>query len=216
MFTLAPFAQKQILDQQKIICNNTRYGVCVALCDHWLALVREGGTTAEARMAQLAEPGRFAKVMGHQRIYQHLRNRDGRATARKAVGAQVGIVYDRGEKTSITERSFGAEQHPKVLVLGVDALQACLREDLRGFFQGATWTLRFRGGGGHAIAGFCSLRSPTNNFHVQHLHIFDPNLGEYEGGWGDLLGMLGALMGPQGIYHDVVEIHRTGVGDIQS
>jgi hypothetical protein len=74
---------------------------------------------------------------------------------------------------------------------------------------GATWTLRFFDGTGHAIAGFYGMFSPTGNIHHPRLFLFDPNIGEYRGDLSDLDAMLRDLLTRFPIYLTVVEVRRT-------
>ncbi len=175
-----------------------RNGVCVALCDHWLNIIkRHPDLPSVNRMRMLAQ--RIPEALRHQQMYGQLRDAVGRNQARREVGAGLGLNYE--EQTTIM-RAF----------VGMAGIRAKLAADLGRIGAAATWSMRFAGGGGHAIAGFRGLASITANMHRASIHIFDPNIGEYTGELTDLDAILSDLFGRFPLYATVNEVHRTSEG----
>jgi hypothetical protein len=196
MFTLSPFSQDAHLHAVKDPV--LRNGVCVALCDYWLNIVkRYPDLPSVNRMRMLAQ--RIPEALRHQKAYGQLRGAVGRNEARRQVGAGLGLNYE--EQTTIM-RAF----------VGMAGIRARLATDLDRTGAAATWSLRFAGGGGHAIAGFRGLIRVTGNMHRASVHIFDPNIGEYAGELTDLDAILADLFGKFALYRTVNEVHRTSEG----
>jgi hypothetical protein len=193
MFQLEPFSQSALLRNETD--PDIRNGVCVALCDHWLVEVRRhGNDLPRQRLASLA--GMFAQIAQYQKQYGQQRAQQGPTQARRAMGQQLG--HDFREHTTVMPAMVGAV-----------GLRQRLAADLAGMGVGATWTLRFADGTGHAIAGFYGMFTRTGNIHQPRLFLFDPNIGEYRGGLEDLDAMLRDLLTRFPIYLTVVEVRRT-------
>jgi hypothetical protein len=193
MFQLANFSQSALLKNEPD--PEIRKGVCVALCDHWLAEIRARGNDPPAqRLARLA--GLMPAVIQYQRQYGQQRAQQGPTEARRAMGKQLG--HDFREHTTIMPAMVGAA-----------GLRQRLAADLAGFGVGATWSLRFPDGTGHAIAGFYGMFTRLGKIHEPRLFLFDPNIGEYKGELSDLDAMLKDLLTRFPIYQMVVEVRRT-------
>jgi len=174
-----------------------RGGICVALCDAWLALIRgHTARTPSERMDQLRITAPSA--MSYQRDYLTARDTQGREAARAQVGARLGHRFE--ERTVVTES-----------IVGKAGIRATMARDLSEFGAAACWTMEMPGVGRHAIAGYRGLLSMMSNVHAASLHIFDPNLGEYVGGLGELDLILQDLFGRIPMYGLVSELNRTRV-----
>lgn len=193
MSTLTDFSQGTLL-RNTVTDPLTRNGICVALCDYWLKLIKTSPSESPAdRLLKLR--AYFIRAMQHQRLYSGLRSQHGREEARRQVGAQLGLNYS--DQTMIL-RTF----------VGMGGIKQKLGQDLSRIGAAATWTLRFADGGGHAIAGFCGL-SGQPPIMRHRLHIFDPNIGEYEGTVQELNDMLDHLFRAFPMYATVTGVHRT-------
>jgi hypothetical protein len=193
MFQLEPFSQSVLLRHESD--PDIRNGVCVALCDYWLADIRaRGNDPASRRLARLA--GRMPAVGQYQKQYGQQRAQQGPTQARRDMGKQLG--HDYREHTTIMPAMVGAV-----------GLRQRLAADLARAGIGATWTLRFADGTGHAIAGFYGIVSPTEKLHYFRLFLFDPNIGEYTGELRDLDSMLKDLLTRFPLYLTVTEVRRT-------
>ncbi len=193
MFTLAPFSQSALLRNETD--PDIRGGVCVALCDYWLADIKSRSNDAPRdRLNRLA--GNYPTVAQYQKQYGQQRAQHGPQQARKQMAQQLGHDY---------------HQHTTIMpaLIGAAGMRQRLAADLAGLGVAATWSLRFMDDTGHAIAGFYGMVSPLENMHRFQLHLFDPNIGEYVGGQRDLDNMLNDLLNRFPLYQTVVEIRRT-------
>jgi hypothetical protein len=193
MFQLTPFSQGALLRAAQVQ-GSARHGVCVAMCDHWIALLRRDNREAPVLRLQKLHAA-LPRIIDYQNQYGELRAQLGRDAARAQVAAGVGIDYE--QQTTVLK-----------LFVGVEGLRSRLAEDLKRFGAAATWSMRFQGGGGHAIAGFCNIAGQEPIHHMQ-MHVFDPNIGEYVGDLGDLDGILTDLFGRFPLYATTTEVHRT-------
>ena len=195
MSTLTSFSQGALLSNTT---TNplTQHGICVALCDYWLTLIKNDPDAAPSdRLQQLQQY--VPQAMNHQRTYARLRQQHGREEARRQVGAPLGLQYD-GQTMVMKE------------FLGMSGIRHKLAADLRTVGSAVTWTLRFADGSGHAIAGFCGL-SGQQPILKYRLRLFDPNIGEYEGTLQELDVMLDNLL-RHPMYRTVTGVHRTSEG----
>lgn len=191
-FTLTSFQQGNYLDGSD---PETRGGVCVALCDLWLeTLFQAPGAAPRFRLQALAVD--FGRAESHQRRYGRLRKALGRDDARRHMGARVGIDYE--EQTLVDMK----------LHRGRAGMVQKMSEDLRTPGAAATWSMRFSGGGGHAIAGF-SLIEPRPYGLDTKLHIFDPNIGEYIGSPGGCAEIVDDMVRKIPLYATTAIFHRT-------
>lgn len=196
MFSLQPFSQNKLLSG--VPDPVARQGVCVALCDLWLRSIK--GNSAQSPAARMsALGGGIQAAIAHQKQYAADRAQLGRFPARAAAGRRVGLDYE--EQTTIVRAS-----------VGTGGILAKMSADLRGIGAAATWSLRFSGGGGHALAGFCGVTSLTPNMHRQELFVFDPNIGEYKGELSDLSVMLKDIFARVPLYGTVAEVARISAG----
>jgi hypothetical protein len=193
MFQLEGFSQAALLQNETD--PEIRNGVCVALCDHWLADIRSRpNDSPRDRLRRLAN--NMPSVTQYQKQYGQQRAQQGPQQARKAMGKQLG--HDFQQHTTVMPRMVGAA-----------GLRQRLAADLAKVGVGATWTLRFPDDTGHAIAGFYGMVSQTENMHQLMLYLWDPNIGEYRGGLRDLDTMLQDLLSRFPVYLTVVEVRRT-------
>jgi hypothetical protein len=196
MFTLAPFSQDVHLRSVKDPV--LRNGVCVALCDHWLTIIKRFRDLPPVnRMRMLAQ--RIPEAFRHQQAYALRRAAVGRDAARREAGARLGLDYEA--QTTVMRAC-----------VGMVGIRARLAADLGRIGAAATWSMRFAGGGGHAIAGFRGLVPVSGNVHRVSIHVFDPNIGEYAGELGELDAILADLFGRFPLYATVNEVHRTTEG----
>lgn len=196
MATHTPFSQADLLSRT-VTDPLTRNGICVALCDYWLAMLKRSPDEAPAdRLAQLERY--LPLAMQHQRTYSQDRARLGRSPARHQAGASVGLQY--ADQTMLMR-----------LHIGLNGIREVLRRDLSKPGAAATWSLRFSGGGGHALAGFCGLsgHAPVYQF---RLHVFDPNYGELVGTLQEMDAMLQTLFDAFPLYRTTLHVHRTSEG----
>lgn len=195
MFTVESFSQGQLLS--RIPDPSARGGVCVALCDFWLQSIKgdrpANPTSPRARLGALA--GRLNEAIAHQDLYGRRRAQIGRFPARAEAGRRVGLDYE--EQTTIVRAS-----------VGMSGVLAKMSADLKNIGAGATWSLRFSNGEGHALAGFSGLISVTNTIHRRQLYIFDPNIGEYTGTILDFADILKDIFKHDPLYMTVVEVSR--------
>jgi hypothetical protein len=195
MFQLAGFSQAHLLQNETD--PDLRNGVCVALCDHWLNDIKARTDDAPAnRLNRVA--GNYPSVAQYQKQYGQQRAQQGPEQARKAMGKQLG--HDFQQHTTIVP-----------MLIGPAGIRQRLAADLGKPGVGATWTLRFMDGTGHAIAGYFGMTSKTGNIHTLSLHVFDPNIGEYFGAERDLENMLNDLLNRFPLYQTVIEVRRTTV-----
>ena len=193
MFQLAGFSQAHLLVNETD--PDLKNGVCVALCDHWLNDIKARSNDAPVdRLSRLA--GTYPSVAQYQKQYGQERAQHGPEKARRDMGKQLGHDF---------------QQHTTILpaLIGATGIRQRLAADLSGLGVGATWSLRFMDGTGHAIAGFYGMVSVTENMHRISLHVFDPNIGEYSGTQGDLETMIGDLLTRFPEYQALTEIRRT-------
>jgi len=198
MYTLTRFSQGEQLRLQAISDATTRRGVCVGLCDYWLSRIKANPEMPPDERLGLLR-GNFSRVMNDQRQYAGLRARQGRERARQQVGSRQGLRYS-ADDTAIMR-----------IHVGMNGIRAKIAEDIGRIGAAATWTLRFRDGGGHAIAGFCGVSGRQPISHLRS-HIFDPNIGEYVGPFRELDYILSDMMSRVGKYSTIVEVHRTTEG----
>ncbi len=197
MSTLTDFRQSSLL-RLHATDPITRQGVCVALCDYWLSTIKaDHHQSAEERLDRLGDV--FPQIMSHQIRYANLRAQHGRNNARRTVGRDVGLQYDT-DKTIVTRR-----------LVGLQGIRDRITRDLACPGVGATWSMRFATGGGHAIAGFYSARQTYKQIQLV-IHLFDPNIGEYIGHTGELDDMLRHLMTRFSMYAGVTSLHRATEG----
>jgi len=191
-FTLTSFQQGRFLDATD---PETRDGVCVALCDLWLkSLFEAPGAAPRQRVQALAVD--FSRAEAHQRRYGRLRDALGRDDARRHMGARIGIDY--------AEQTFVDMQ----LHAGRQGMRRKVADDLREPGAAATWTMRFSGGGGHAIAGINRIEPRPYGLEFR-IHIFDPNLGEYAGDYGSCGAIIEDLVRRIPLYATTAIFHRT-------
>ena len=197
MATHTPFSQADLLSRT-VTDPLTQNGICVALCDYWLAMIKR--TPDEPPADRLAQLERYLPLaMQHHRTYAQDRARHGRSPARQRVGASVGLQYT--DQTMLMR-----------LNIGLDGIRTILRRDLSRPGAAATWSLRFSGGGGHALAGFCGLGGRDPIYHYQ-LHVFDPNYGELVGTLQEMDTMLQTLFDAFSLYRTTLHVYRTSEGD---
>jgi hypothetical protein len=196
MFNLTSFSQSDLL--HGVTDPVLQQGICVALCDFWLTAIRHRNNETPAQRLDYLWQNR-GRAMSHQTRYAAQRAQLGPQAARTAKGAELGLDYEH--QTTIMRLNLSAEE-----------IRARLAADLRPLGGGATWTMRFAKGGGHAIAGFHGIVSLTGNIHQNRYHLFDPNLGEYVGAIQDLDAMLQDLFGRFPIYATTAEIRRATEG----
>ena len=196
MFSLERFSQAVQLRHETD--PELRLGVCVALCDHWLKIIKRlPDVPSVNRMRLLAQ--QMPDVRLHQKQYNFLRDRLGREEARRKVGSPLGLAYE-DQTTILRARN------------GMHGIRAKLGADLGEPAAAATWTLRFPDGNGHAIAGFRGLVSVSRTVHRATVHIFDPNIGEYAGELADLDPILTDLFAKIPDYATITEVSRTSEG----
>lgn len=170
-------------------------GICVALCDHWLALMKDTNSrTPPERMAQLQQYA--GRAMTYQKAYGQQRRTKGREEARADMGKQLG--HDFADQTTIMR-----------VMVGFDGILARMTKDLGAIGSAVTWTMALPGVGRHAIAGYRGLESLTTNMHRASLHIYDPNVGEYVGTLQELNGILRDLFKRIPEYALINELSRT-------
>lgn len=193
MAALTPFSQGHLL--KGVSDPVVKGGVCVALCDYWLALMKAHTTrTPRERMTMLRTHA--ASVIQYQKSYAQRRRTLGRSEARAQMGRQLG---HRFEDQTMVLRAF----------VGMQGVRARMSDDLDQLGAAATWTMAMPGAGRHAIAGFRGLKSVTSNIHIASLHVFDPNVGEYVGTLQELDGILRHLFQQFPEYALVSEVNRT-------
>ena len=163
MASLTPFDQGTLL--AGVSDPAIRNGICVALCDLWLHLIRDS-TARSPRERIAAIRARAGQAMQYQRGYGQRRAALGRAEARAQMGR--GLGHDFEEQTVVLSRC-----------VGVEGMHARMARDLEELGAAVTWTIDVPGWGRHALAGFRGLSSITNNMHRASVHVFDPNIGEY-------------------------------------
>jgi hypothetical protein len=174
----------------------------VALSDDWLALIKHDySLTPEQRMERLRV--NFESSMGQQRIYSGLRRTYGREEGRRRAAGMRGLAYEF-DKTQVFRVVGGG-----LIERSLPEFWATIGRDIKMVASGATWTLRFDDGGGHAIAGYCGADAIPGGFRMK-LHIFDPNIGEYVGEYDSLNEILSNMRAQIPMYLNVVSIHRAG------
>ncbi len=197
MFALEPFSQGSLLRRYPTD-PITQGGVCVALCDYWLSLIKaDYAVPAADRLRQLQH--NFPVVIRHQRHYANLRAQHGREEGRRKLGQKLGLDYDP-DKT-LVERRF----------VRMEGIRKKIAADIGVVGTGATWTLRFADGSGHAISGFCGIAGQEPIL-TMRLHLFDPNIGEYGGQLSELDDMLQDLFTRFPFYQSIVALHRATEG----
>jgi hypothetical protein len=174
-------------------------GVCVAACDFWLRLIKARNEDPPAqRLQELTQ--RRGEILAYQQQYGTLRGQVGPQAARSAMGQSGGL--DFAHQTTIMRTR-----------LNMSEILTILARDLQPLGGAATWSMRFFGGGGHAIAGFHNMVTLAQGVMHQHRYqVFDPNLGEYVGEIRDLEAMLADLFGRFPLYGTTAEVRRTWEG----
>lgn len=195
MITLDRFSQGAILQSLPFSDYLTRNGICVALCDYWLAMIKDQPNESPAARLERLHRQHFAQAMNHQRQYAVVRAQHGREEGRRMVGQQVGLNYH--DQTMIMRA-----------LIGIRGIREKMAADISRIGAAATWTLRFADGGGHAIAGFCGL-SGQQPYMKMRLHVFDPNIGEYTGELQELDAILNDLLNKFPDYQTITDVHRT-------
>ena len=195
-FALTGFHQGNYLNATD---PDTSNGVCVALCDLWLeSLFKAPSAAPRHRLQALAVD--FGRAENHQRRYGQLRAKLGRSDARRLMGARVGIDFEEQTFVDVTPHRGRAGMLQKIT------------DDLRAPGAAATWSMRFAGGGGHAIAGFCRIEPQPYGLD-RKIHIFDPNIGEYVTAYGGCAAIVTDLLGKIPLYASTVIFHRTTAAD---
>jgi hypothetical protein len=192
-FSVASFHQGHYLDATD---PATRGGVCVALCDLWLeSLFQAPAAAPRHRLQALAVD--FGRAEQHQRRYGTLRAALGRNDARRHMGARVGIDYEAQTAVMVMAAHVGR-----------NGMLKKISDDLRTPGAAATWSMRFAGGGGHAIAGFSQLERRPYGFDTR-IHVFDPNIGEYVGPYASRAEIIDDLFAKIPLYATTEMFHRT-------
>jgi len=199
MINLTAFSQERQLQLQAILDRDTRNGVCVALCDYWLAQIKNHPDTPPTGRLQLLRDN-FAQIMNHQRQYAGLRARRGREQARQEVGSPLGLRYNTDDTAIMTSS------------VGISGIRTKLAADIGRIGSAATWTLQFADRTRHAIAGFCGISSGPGPISHLKSHVFDPNVGEYVGPFRELDYILSDLLRRFPIYGTVTDVYRTTEG----
>lgn len=163
MATLTPFNQGELL--VGATDPAVRNGICVALCDMWLHLVRDSTARSPRERIALLR-ARAEKARQYQAAYAQRREIFGRIEARQQMGRRHG--HDFEEQTVVAARFVGEA-----------GMHARMARDLEELGTAVTWTIVVPGWGRHALAGFRGLESISTNVHRASVHIFDPNIGEY-------------------------------------
>ncbi len=198
MYELHQFSQNALL------VNETdpvvKGGVCVALCRFWFEAVLKikdnpSLVPPDQRLRELGLG--INSVIAEQRKYTMDRRVLPRSDAQQELGGRADLDYE--PQTTISGGKVGPGEIINILA-----------RDLTRPGKAATWSLRFKEGGGHAIAGFSGLVSITDNIHRTKIHIFDPNIGEFTGESGDFNQILNNIFNHYKDY-TIVEIHRTQV-----
>lgn len=161
---LTPFNQGALLSG--LADPQARRGVCVALCDRWLTLMKQANArTPEDRMDSLRKS--LQASIGYQKSYAQLRAEKDREAARKHMGKKLGLEFEG--LTRVEKR-----------LAGEAGMVTRLERDVETPGASVAWTLAFPAGR-HAIAAVHNMSAVTTNIHRFTLHVFDPNLGEYVG-----------------------------------
>lgn len=192
MSTLTPFSQSEL-----VAGTTQRKGICVALCDLWLRLIKlNPGEDPHGRLGQLRLM--IPQALHYQDNYAGLRAIRGRTAARQQVAGNLGLHYV--EQTTVSRRQSG-----------MSGIRQKLASDIGYPGAAATWTLEFEGGSRHAVAGFCGIGGQEPILRLI-LHLFDPNVGEYRGELRELNSILDDLLGRFPVYHTVKSVCRTWEG----
>lgn len=202
MFRLAPFDQGRLLQNRLNVPIEAQNGVCVALCDLWLFLMKSEKyrhLSAEQRMEKLASQQGMDYAINYQQQYSYNRHFLGRETGRNVSAAQLGHSFDP-DGTVVMKSPFTSDP--------LSNIKQRLKMDLKTIGSYATWSLRFSGGGGHALAGISNLRS-NGPIHTITVNIFDPNIGEYSGDWIEADQILDDILSHfPSLYGQVFEVKR--------
>ncbi len=190
---LTPFNQGDLL--KGVNHPDLRGGICVALCDHWLALMRDSrARTPEERMDLLKQ--RSGAAMEYQFFYSGWRQDTGREEARARMGQRLG-------------HSFEGQTRIMRAFVGFDGMVERMERDLAEPGAAVTWTMALPGMGRHAIAGYHSKESITTNIHRFARHLFDPNVGEIVGNPQEMRAMVRELFRLVPDYNCITELDRT-------
>jgi hypothetical protein len=195
MWKLTPFNQGAVLGQ--VPDAEVRRGVCAALCDMWMNLMRDAtARRPEDRMDSLRAT--ISMTIRKQRSYGELVRAKGREAGRKFLGKGLGMEFE--ELTRI-ERRF----------TGKTGMVLQMQEDLKLPGAKMSWSLLFQGGGAHALAGNHYMEAISTNFHRRSVHVFDPNIGEYVGQVQDIPGIVDDMFRRKPGYNRVDTMERRTV-----
>lgn len=204
MIRLAHFDQGKLLQNRLNVPIEAQNGVCVALCDLWLFLMKSAQyqhLSPEQRMEKLASEQGMNYAINYQQQYSYNRQFLGRESGRNQSAAQLGHRFDP-EGTVVMKSPFAHDPDP------LGNIKQRLKLDLKTIGSYATWSLRFSGGGGHALAGASNLRS-NGPIHTITVNIFDPNIGEYSGDWVEADQILDDILSHfPNLYGQVFEVKR--------
>jgi hypothetical protein len=189
---LTPFNQGALL--AGVADPQARGGVCVALCDRWLSLMKQANARSpEDRMDSLRKT--LQASIGYQKTYGELRAAKDRDAARKHMGKKLGLEFEG--LTRVEKR-----------LAGEAGMVARLARDVEAPGASMGWTLAFPAGR-HAIAAVHNVSSISTNIHRFTLHVFDPNLGEYVGTLQELPAIVADMFRRIPDYRLVTAIDRT-------
>ncbi|MFA5122470.1 YopT-type cysteine protease domain-containing protein [Zavarzinia sp.] len=215
------FSQGDLLDE-RTTDRDLRNGICASLCDHWIRRIRSNPTESpEDRLATLKRVDVFADAMKYQQKYNAMRKTAGAVDSRKAMGQSLGLAID-ADKTIVDMKIDDIGR-----IHTVDDMVRLIMRDIKGAMATASWSLRFVGGGGHAIAGasievsmmkamkvgqISASRPLADQFTAKmpEVHIFDPNEGEFSGDAFEVTAMFTQLMRDYQVKHKMVvqEVRR--------
>lgn len=174
MWTLVSFNQGAVLGQ--IPDREVRRGVCAALCDMWMDLMRDAkARQPEDRMDSLRAT--ISMTIRRQKSYREQVRAKGREAGRRFLDKGFGMEFE--ELTRVERRFTG--RTGMVLQIQKDL-------ELPGARMG--WSLIFHGRGAHALAGCNNFAEISTNVMQRSVHVFDPNIGEYVGQSQDIPGMV--------------------------
>ncbi|MCS6931498.1 MAG: hypothetical protein NZM27_04740 [Acetobacteraceae bacterium] len=204
----APFDQSDLLRGETHPA--VRGGICVALCDQWLKLIRSGrARTPEERLAELRHLSPEAKR--RQIVYSLLRPTYGRLEARRRADKPLGLDFT--EKTQVTPHLHRRPEFGPGQMQSLRAMERFIAADLALDGAAATWTMEIPNLGRHAIAGYRgAVKRNVATFHLG-IFLFDPNVGEFFGTPQELPQMLRALcdFAPGRAYDRITDFARAEV-----
>lgn len=203
MFDVVTFSQA---DRLRNINLPNHPGVCVALSDYWLQRITENPDEGvELRLLELDQA--MPDIVRHQASYGGMRQTYGPVEGRQRLARGVlGIHYD-ADKTNLIKLDAIREDP-------FDNFFLVMARDIGMPGTGASWSMRFSHQGkeyGHAIAGYCTLKSLTSNLHEKAYHLFDPNIGEYIANQAGVQDMFRDMLKTCPSYKGTFLIRRLGV-----